>query len=318
MRIVLWAKGNRGVTCLRSLHERGHHIVLVVGQPHDNPGSDTSAIDVARSLALDTIAPVDPNRPPVAQQLRSYEPELFILAGYGPILKQSIIDIPSRVCLNLHAGQLPKYRGSSPLNWALINDETSFTLSIVKVDARVDAGDVLLEWTFPIDIDDTIRDLHRIANQQFPEMVLHLLDSLADGSENAQPQDRSQGSYYPLRFPDDGLILWDLFTAEQIHNRIRALTEPYPCAFTYANGRRIKLLSSKLQQSDHFGEPGRVYRKTDRGLLVCGLDKCLWITSARFEDTGDPIFDAIGRYDMLATVRRSVQMFEETRRAPCS
>ncbi|MCH8152646.1 MAG: methionyl-tRNA formyltransferase [Planctomycetes bacterium] len=313
MKIVLWAKGKRGVTSLRCLHGAGHDIVLVIGPSAEDERDCAEPIAIAESLNIRSLVPDNPNDDRLARRLRSLEPDLFVLAGYGRILKQRIIDIPARMCINLHGGKLPKYRGSSPLNWALINGETSCTLSIVKVDAGIDTGDVLLERTFDIAVDDTIRDLHRIADEHFPAMLLEVVGEIHAGTLNSMPQSHSRSCYYSLRFPDDGLILWDIYTAEQIHNRVRALTEPYPCAFTFADGRRIKLLASKLQRPDHFGEPGRVYRKADRGLLVCALDKCLWITEAVFDDTGEPIFESINRYDVLATVRRSVQALQEAR-----
>ena len=91
-------------------------------------------------------------------------------------------------------------------------------------------------------------------------------------------------------------------TADQIHNRIRALTEPYPCAFTFHAGREARLVASELARSRHCGEPGRIYRKTDQGLLVCAADECLWIRHARFADDDSPLAGAVERYDRLATV----------------
>lgn len=318
MRIVAWIKGDRGVACLRSLHECGHDIVLVVGQPNQQGQAEESGLNVSRSFGLPVACPENPNEDRFAQLLQSYEPDVFVLVGYGKILDHKLIAIPRKMCLNLHAGALPKYRGSSPLNWAIINGETSFTLSIIKVDTGVDTGEILIDSTFPIAINDTIRDLHKTANDKFPQMLLEVLNSLQKGELKSKPQNDSKSSYYPLRFPDDGLIIWDTLTADQIHNRIRALTEPYPCAFTYHNGRRIRLLGSRLQQPDFLGEPGRVYRKKDKELLVCACDKCLWITNAILDDTGEPIFDIIDRYQELATVRRAVQKLEEGAGLLCS
>jgi methionyl-tRNA formyltransferase len=94
-----------------------------------------------------------------------------------------------------------------------------------------------------------------------------------------------------------------MFTSRQVHNYIRALTEPYPCAFTYFEGRRVNLLSSELYDYPYFGEPGRIYLKSKRGLLVCAKDRCLWIKDATFLDSGERLFDVARRYDKLSTVR---------------
>ena len=303
MKIVFWGKGNRGLSCLQAMHDRGYKIELVITHPQKATEWYASVSELAKRLRIPVLEPENPNNKKVESFLKDLKPDLFILAGYGKIIKQNIINIPSLMCINLHAGKLPEYRGSSPLNWALINGETSFTLSIIKVDAGVDTGDVLLDRTFDIYINETIRDLHHIANEQFPLMLLEVVLQIEDGSYVLTQQDNSQASYYPLRFPDDGLIMWDIYTAEQIHNCIRALTEPYPCAFTFFNGRKVKLFSSELYDYDYFGEPGRVYKKSSqRGLLVCTKDKCLWITKAAFVENGKSLFEAIDRYDKLSTI----------------
>lgn len=315
MRIVLWIKGERGAACLGALHEHGWDIALVVQQPDDRSTVTRDLVDV---LGLPAVAPDNQNDASFAEHLRAQDADLFVLAGYGRILSPLVLSIPKSRCINLHAGKLPQYRGSSPLNWALINGEPSFTLSILQVDAGVDTGGVLMTREFPIGPNDTIVDLHRTANTQFPDMLASLLARLdGDASLAAVRQPDGDAGYYPLRFSDDGLILWDTCTAAEIHNRIRALTEPYPCAFTYGSGRRIRLIASALDDRDHFGEPGRIYRKSKRGLLVCARDKCLWVTRAVFDETSESVFDSLNRYDELSTVRRAVHRFEESQVASC-
>ncbi len=306
MKIVFWGNGNRGVACLRALHERGYRIERVVVHPGGQGQWYSSVAETAKQLGIETLAPQDPNDPAIPMYigtaLTPLGPDLFILAGYGKILRRNIIAIPRLMCINLHAGKVPEYRGSSPLNWALINGETSFGLSLLKLDGGVDSGDVLCERSFEISVNDTIRELHAVANEQFPVMLLETLRQIESGTYTLRPQDPARARYFPLRFPEDGLILWDQLTAEQAHNRIRALTEPYPCAFTYCNGREVKLISSQLHEGTYCGEPGRVYRVDGQRLLVCAVDKCLWIKEARFADDATPLAAAVRRYDRLATM----------------
>ena len=262
--------------------------------------------EAAEQASIATISPEDPNDESVREQLASLNCDLFALAAYGKILKPPTIDIPRQMCINLHGGRLPEYRGSSPMNWSLINDESCFGLSIIKVDAGVDTGDVLLDKVFDISQTDTICDLHAIANEQFPLMLVEAVEQISNGTFRLRKQDEAKARYYPLRFPDDGLILWDVFTAKQIYDRIRALTEPYPCAFSFYKKAEFKLVSAQLCREDFFGEPGRVYRKSNGRLLVCASDRCLWITDAKFKDSGASLYNSIGRYEKLATVRDSV------------
>lgn len=307
MKIIIGGNGNRGVSCLQALLDRGYEVDLVIAHPRQGKQWYASVSELATKQGIKVIEPENPNDKETESLLKSFDADVFVAAGYGKILKQNIIDTPRIMSINLHAGKLPEYRGSSPLNWALINGETSFTLTIIKLDAGVDTGDIILDKTFDIGINDTIRDLHRIANMEFPSMLVKVLDSIADGSYMLKPQNNLNASYYPLRFPEDGLVLWDIYTAQQIHNRVRALTEPYPCAFTFFDGRKVKLLSSELSDQSYFGEPGRVYQKTNKGLLVCASDRCLWIKEAVFGDNGKALHEAISRYDSLATVRSTIK-----------
>jgi len=301
MRIAFWGKAARGISCLHAVLEAGFQVVVVVVQPGSN-GAPDPLQTIAEGLNLPVIATHDPNTDLIRTQLAAYAPDISLLAGYGQILSSETIALPTLMSINLHGGKLPEYRGSSPMNWVLIRGENSFTISVIKVDAGVDTGDILLERSFPIAPDDTIRELHAIANANFPEMVVEVLLAIADNRLQPRPQSRTEGAYFPLRFPDDGLIIWDLLTAEQVYNRIRALTDPYPCAFTYYGGRKVLLIAAELTLQPHYGCPGRVYRiSSSNRMLVCASDKCLWITAAKFSDSnGDAIIE-IKRYDEFLT-----------------
>jgi len=299
MEITFFGNGQRGLICLRALVDRGYSINTVVAHPEKRE----QWLTVTEPLGIELISPNDPNETSVIDYLKTKNSDVFVLAGYGKIFKQNIIDVPKKMCVNLHGGKLPEYRGSSPMNWALINGETSFTLSVIRVATGVDTGDILKDQTFDIKPDHTIVDLHKTANQKFPEMLCDVLEQIKSDTVNARKQVNAESAYFPLRFPDDGIIVWDMFTAEQIHNRIRALTEPYPCAVTYFKGERIKLIKSEMTEQPFYGEPGRIYQITRRGMLVAASDKCLWISSAKLEDGTE--FSKAERYEQFITVRAS-------------
>jgi methionyl-tRNA formyltransferase len=305
MKLVVFGKGERGARCLDALHCAGHEIALAVGQGSGAESAGSGLAETARALGYPLYQPEDPNAPEARVALAELKADLFVLAGYGKILKRAALGIPRRGCINLHAGKLPEYRGSSPLNWALINGERSFTLSIIQVDPGIDTGALLAERSFPIGPDDTIRELHAIANEQFPEMLLEVIEAIEVGISATRPQLEGGGSYWPLRLPEDGAVLFDTYTAAQVHDRIRALADPYPGAFTLWKGRTVKLLASRRCEDDYRGEPGRVYRISRGGLLVCASDRCLWLERALLADTGRPLADEIARYDRLATVREA-------------
>jgi len=306
LRIVVAGNKERGAACLRALlaaaepWEVAGALAHPAGKGPEPPGSFAETVF---RLGLPLLRPADVNDPAALAWVRGLRPDLVVLAGYGQIVRRPFLELASRGCINLHGGRLPQYRGSSPMNWALIRGEKEFTVSVLQVDEGVDTGDVLAERTFPIGPDDTIADLQTTANRAFPGMLVEVVGQVAAGTLRPRRQDEAEAAYFPLRFPDDGLILWDLHTAEQIHNRIRALTDPYPGAFTSWNGRRIKLLRSKLAGGIYHGEPGRVYRKGPQGLLVCAADRCLWVSRAVVTDGGADAVAAVARYDKLATVR---------------
>ena len=306
MRIIFWGNGNRGVACFQKLIEKGYSFECVITHPNKGKQWYGSVYDLAEKNGFKTLAPEDPNNSEMEDILRAFAADLFILAGYGFIIKDNIIQIPRLMCINLHAGELPKYRGSSPLNWCLINGESTFTLSIIKVNQGVDTGDLICQKTHRVDKYDTIKDLHCKANEAYPGMLLEVVRLIEKDEANLVKQNEDDASYYPLRFPDDGFILWDMLTAEQVHNRIRALTNPYPCATAILDDRKIRLIASRYSKGKYFGEPGRIYLKSDKGILVCCSDRCLWITEAEYMDTGESIFESVKRYQQLLTVKNSI------------
>ena len=177
MKIVFWGKGLRSYYCLKKLVELKYDIALVVGQDNDKR-DEYSVLSLADKYNLKSINPANPNDVEIENLLKTFKADLFVLGGYGYIVKQNIIDIAKIMTINLHGGKLPDARGSSPLNWALINGKDSVTLSISQVDSGVDTGPVILDRSFDVKINDTIVDLHKIANQAFPEMLIEVVEQI--------------------------------------------------------------------------------------------------------------------------------------------
>jgi len=302
MKIVFWGKGDRGASCLKALVSQ-FEVLSIVTEPNlEDRNKDI--IKIAQNHNIDIISPENPNTPKTAKLLKSFDADIFVLAGYGKIIKQNIFDLPRELSINLHGGKLPQYRGSSPMNWAIINDEKEYSVSIIKVDKGVDTGDILIEKNISISSEDNISSLHNKANEAFSEILIELLTNLESMVKNRNKQSSDQASYYSIRKPEDGFILWESLTAKDIHNRIRALTIPYPCAFSFYNRKKVILIKSKLMKSDFIGEPGRVYKVSkDNGLLVAAKDKCLWIKEAIYDETGKSIMDTIKRYDRFCRIQ---------------
>ena len=160
-----------------------------------------------------------------------------------------------------------------------------------------------MEKSFDIHEETSIVDLHKIANMEFPSMLINVLEGIEKETLIISKQIEKNASYYPLRVPDDGFILWDVLNAEEIHNRIRALTTPYPCAFSFFQNKKIDFISSKLNKKSFFGEPGRIYNiKKDR-FLVAAKQGSLWITKAFYNESKLKFLPVTNRYKSFSTVR---------------
>ncbi len=301
MKIILAGNKNRGISCLNALKTK-HKIVGVIGNKKSKANNEF--VDTAFNLGFNVYQPQDVNDSKFINEIKILEPDIIVLAGYGSIVKPVFISTAKFGCINLHGGKLPEYRGSSPMNWALINGEKNFTITIINVDKGVDTGDILLEKTFSIKENDSIIDLHAIANKHFPKMLLNVLELVKTGKLIPKIQEDKKSSYYPLRFPDDGIIFFDQLTAIEIHNRVKALTDPYPGVFTYYKKNKIKILKSKLTSRPIYGEPGRIYRLSNNaGILVCAKDRCLWLKEIKDVKSGKDYINNFKRYEKLSTMK---------------
>ena len=302
MRLVVWIKGDRGAHCFDAVVKAGFSVAALVVQAGGEASWRNSSLRIAEKRSIQVFSPESPRDPEFTQKLTSLSPDLMVLAGYGLILDAQTLNIPPLGCINLHGGKVPEFRGSSPMNWALIKNEPTFTISVLKVTPGIDDGEVLAEQTFDIGPEDKISDLHAKANKYFPVLLVDTLNRFSRGECLGQIQDATNAEYWPRRFPDDGLVLWDRVSVDQAHGRIRALAPPYPCAYTVYKGRKVLLIESMPCRSRFHGEPGRIYQVKENALLVAAQDGALWITKAEFEDTGMPFHAEANRYDRLGTL----------------
>ena len=304
MKIVYFGNGNRAYNCLKFLIEKDVKIECIVSL-HIEENKKASVIHLAKKHKILYFLTENPNNSTSIKFLTELNSDLFVLGGYSKILKKEAIEIPRKLCINLHGGKLPNYRGSSPLNWALINNEKEFTISIIKVEAGIDTGEIIKDYSQTIEPDDTIVDLHRKANEHFPELLLNVINEIEKESYKLRKQPKKNVAYFPLRNKEDGFILFDQLSAHEVHGRIRALTHPYPCAFSFWKFQKVYFIASELNNFPFYGEAGKVYQKSKKGLLICCNDISLWISKAKFEDGSDAI-PVIKRYDSFTTIRGEI------------
>ncbi len=169
--------------------------------------------------------------------------DLILVLGWYYIVPKEIRDLAKMGAWGIHASLLPKYAGGSPLVWAIINGEKRTGVTLFKLNDDIDAGDIIYQESFPIFFKDTINDVYFKAIKASKKILLKALKNI----DNIVfiPQDKSKIEYYPSRSPEDGLINWEN-SAIKIYNFIRAQTIPYPCAFSFLNQMKIRIVSSKV------------------------------------------------------------------------
>jgi methionyl-tRNA formyltransferase len=229
----------------------------------------------------------------------SNEPDLLVLANYPKILKKEEYEHIKYGAINCHGGLLPQYRGSSVLNWQLINGETEGWVSVIQVNEGIDTGDMWATTRYKIEDNDTIADIREKSNREFVYIfsVLKLIDTISEKKYKPCRQYDKNICYWHHRKPEDSRILWDRMTAEQVHNLVRASEPPYE-AFCFHIMRgfwvespykaRVVINKSKLLDETFKGIAGRVVRKIDDGVVVICQDRGIWIQADL--KVGDQLF----------------------------
>ncbi|MCJ7717691.1 MAG: hypothetical protein MUO54_14390, partial [Anaerolineales bacterium] len=201
-------------------------------------------------------------------ELEAYTPDLFILCGYNKILKSLIIDIPPLGTINLHGGKLPEYRGAAPINWQIINGETTGGCSIIYVDEGIDTGDIITQEIYPITAEDTHASVLEKTLNIFPPLLEKVLQQIESESVKAVKQDPLEGRYYTRRYPRDSQIDWQIMDDIQVHNLVRGMHGPYPAAFTHLGNLKIEIDKTRLMEEDIMGAAGRVSTKRGKAVIV--------------------------------------------------
>lgn len=208
-------------------------------------------------------------------EIKKQRIDLFIVSGFPTILKHSFFNLPRLGTINLHAGYLPDYRGGSPLNWQIINGEKKIGISIVKMNQKIDQGNILVRRKFALKLSEDISDAHKKANYHFTQNIIKAITMLINNDKGIV-QKSNQGVYYHQRSDEDGLIDWKRKSFEII-NFIRALTHPYPGAFTFFNKKRVRIFKVKKVIFKVKGNPGKFFRLQNDGLFVVCADMALEI-----------------------------------------
>src|SRR5476651_2148114 len=272
MKAIVFAYHDIGCVGLQALVDAGYDVQAVFTHT-DSPGENTFFASVARlgaELNLPVLAPDDVNHPLWVDYIRDLQPDIIFSFYYRNLLSEEILALAPLGGFNLHGSLLPKYRGRAPVNWALLQGETRTGVTLHKMVKRADAGDIAGQLAVDIAADDTALTLHSKLSEAAGLLLSTVLPQLKSGTLAFTPQKESDASYFGRRTAADGEIYWHN-PAQDIANLVRAVTEPYPGAFSYLGQRKLVVWRARAVKVDHDKQPGTVL-SAEPLTIACGLD----------------------------------------------
>ena len=261
MRVVFFGTPQFAVPSLEQLIQSAHDVVGVVTQPDRPRGRGQKVTDApvkvtAVQHGLPVFQPARLRDPEVTERLSRWAPELGVVAAYGKILPESVLNLPRFGMINVHASLLPRYRGAAPVQRAVIDGMPETGVTIMRMVLDLDAGGMFAKVTRPIGSDETSDIVERDLAHLGASLLLHVIDDLAAGRAVEEPQNDSLSTYASKITKEEGLIDWTL-AATDIHNRVRGLY-PWPHAFSYLNGERLIVMRSHVAPEPTSADPGTI------------------------------------------------------------
>jgi methionyl-tRNA formyltransferase len=260
MKLAVFAYHDIGFECLDFLVQAKDEIIAVVTH-EDDPNEEIwfrSVADLARRRALPLYQPENPNAPDFIDMIRSAGPDIILSFYYRLLLSKELLAIPPLGAMNLHGSLLPRYRGRAPVNWVLVNGETETGVSLHHMVEKADAGDIVAQKRVAIDRADTALTLYRKLTQAARELLEETYPAIQAGKAPRIHQDARLATKFGGRRPEDGKIEWEM-PAPVIYNLIRAVTHPYPGAFTIHRGKKLFVWWAVVESDDRVREaPGTI------------------------------------------------------------
>ncbi len=272
MRVVFMGTPDIAATCLKKVIEDGFDVVGVYTQPDRPKGRGMKLVaspvkELAIANNIPVFQPENFKAEETVEQLQALKPDICAVVAYGRILPQSVLDIPTKGCVNIHASILPQYRGSAPYQWAVLDGRKETGVTAQYMALKMDAGDVIDVSKTPIGPDETAGELLDRLAVLGAELLSKTLRRFEAGDVPATPQDEAAVSYAPMLDKSMCPIDWNK-TAQQVHDHVRGL-HPWPVATAELGGTWFKIHSTAIVEGS--GAPGSILGLTKTGLRVaCG------------------------------------------------
>ncbi len=271
MRILFLGTPDFAVAALERIVGTDNEVVGVVTQPDRKRNRGEVSFCPVKQFAVERgikVYQYESIRKEGVEDIKAINPDIMITCAFGQIISQEILDIPKYGVINIHASLLPKYRGSSPIQWCLVNGESKTGVTIMRTALAVDSGDILLQKEIDILPQENAGELFDRLAVLGGEAIVEALEIIKDGKAVYTPQDESKATHYPMISKEDGRIDWSK-SAREIFNKMRGFT-PWPSAFTTLDGKLFKILKCVEADKKFDAKVGEVIVEDKRAFVVCG------------------------------------------------
>ncbi len=287
MKVIFMGTPDFAVGTLEALVDAGHEIVLCVTQPDKPKGRHGSKMEppavkvAAMAHEIPVYQPVRIRELEHVSYVTGIAADVIVVAAFGQILPKEILDHPKYCCVNVHASLLPKYRGASPIQWAVINGEKETGVTTMRMDVGLDTGDMIQTARVPLDPEETGGSLFDKLATVGGKLCVETLAAIEQGSATYTPQDESQATYTKMIKKSLGEIDFSK-SAKELDCLIRGLN-PWPSAFTHYEGKLLKIWKARVMETDKSGVPGEVLAVGKHSLVVATGDGALELLEVQLE-----------------------------------
>lgn len=281
------------VGALEAIIKAGHEVLLVVTQPDKKKGRSKELMyppvkECAYKYGIEVFQPDKIKNEEAVAHLKKYEADIFVVAAFGQILSQEILDMPKYGCVNIHASLLPKYRGAAPIQWSILDGEEVTGVTIMQMNAGLDTGDILLQKEYELSSEETGESLFDRLSIMGAEAIVEALPLIEAGKLEAVSQDEEKSSYAKMLKKEMGLINWN-DSRVKIERYVRGLNS-WPSAYTSLDGKSFKIwkssindISPDIEKLSKDNKPGTLVAKDKTAIYVCCGDGIIKITSVQLE-----------------------------------
>ena len=286
MKIIFMGTPDFATASLRALVEGGHDVVLVVTQPDKPKGRGHKLCpppvkEYAIEAGIEVYQPQSVKTDEAYEKLSSYGADIFVVAAYGQILPERVLNISKHGSINVHASLLPKYRGAAPIQWSIANGESVTGVTIMQMDKGLDTGDMLLKTEVEITETETGETLHDKLAIAGADVLLETLNKIENGTIVRTPQDDSLSCYAPMLDKQTSKIDFTK-SPKEIVNLIRAMN-PYPAAHTQYNEQRMRIFCAKAATDNTDAECGTILGASTDGIKIKCAGGAVVATQIQFD-----------------------------------